>query len=70
MQAGVGALIIKVVIDMAKDLLKIKSPEVPIIMVLSFILGFFFDVNVVYIIMGLIIIGVIYTFLKRGSHAN
>lgn len=70
MQAGVGALIIKVVIDMAKDLLKIKSPEVPIIMVLSFILGFFFDVNLVYIIMGLIIIGVIYTFLKRGSHAN
>ena len=70
MQAGVGALIIKVVIDMARDLLKEKSPVIPLIMVISFVLGFFFDVNVVYIILALIIIGVIYTFVKRGSHAD
>ena len=70
MQAGVGALIIKVVIDMARDLLKEKAIIVPIIMVLSFILGFFFDVNVIYIILSLIVIGAIYTFVKRGNNAN
>jgi len=70
MQAGVGALIIKVVIDMARDLLKEKAIIVPIIMVLSFILGFFLDVNVIYIILSLIVIGSIYTFVKRGNNAN
>lgn len=63
-------MIIKVVIDMAKDLLKEKSKVIPLIMVLAFILGFFFDVNVVYIIATLIVIGVIYTFVKRGQDAD
>jgi len=70
MQAGVGALIIKVVIDMAGDLLKAQAPIIPIIMIVSFILGFFFDMNVTYIILGLIIIGTIYTLIKRSRHAN
>lgn len=69
MQAGVGALITKVVIDMARDLLKVKSLAIPLIMVGSFVLGFFFDVNVIYIIGGLIIVGVIYT-LWRKNHAS
>lgn len=70
MQAGVGALIIKVVIDMARDLLKNKTVIIPIIMALSFILGFFFKVNIIYIILTLIVIGIIYTFVKRGHHAD
>ncbi len=70
MQAGVGALIIKVVIDMASDLLKAKAPITPIIMLVSFILGFVFKVNITYIIIGLIIIGLIYTFIKRSHNAN
>lgn len=70
MQAGVGALIIKVVIDMDGDLLKAQAPIIPIIMIVSFILGFFFDMNVTYIILGLIIIGTIYTLIKRSRHAN
>ncbi|WP_044565241.1 chromate transporter [Anaerococcus provencensis] len=69
MQAGVGALIIKVVIDMGRDLLKEKSPLVIGIMLTSFILGYFFDVNVIYIIGSLIVIGVIYT-LARRNHAS
>ena len=69
MQAGVGALIIKVVIDMGRDLLKEKSPLVIGIMLISFILGYFFDVNVVYIIASLIVIGTIYT-LTRRDHAS
>ena len=67
MQAGVGALIIKVVIDMAKDLLKDRKPIVVIIMLTSFILGFFLKVNVTYIILGLIIIGGIYTISRRNN---
>ena len=70
MQAGVGALIIKVVIDMARDLLKNKGVIIPIIMALSFILGFFFKVNIIYIILALIVIGIIYTLAKRGHHAD
>jgi CHR family chromate ion efflux pump len=70
MQAGVGALIIKVVIYMASELLKAKAPITPIIMLVTFILGFFFKINITYIIIGLIIIGIIYTFIKRSHHAN
>lgn len=70
MQAGVGALIIKVVIDMTRDLLKNKTVIIPIIMALSFILGFFFKVNIIYIILALIVIGIIYTLAKRGHHAD
>ena len=55
---------------MAKDLLKEKSIIIPLIMILAFVLGFFFDVNVVYIIATLIVIGVIYTFVKRGQDAD
>ena len=69
MQAGVGALILKVVLDMGRDLLKEKSPLVIGIMLTSFILGYFFDVNVIYIIGSLIVIGVIYT-LARRNHAS
>ena len=70
MQAGVGALILKVVYDMAKDLLNEKSRIIPIIMLASFILGFFFDVNVTYIILGLIVIGVVYTLTKGDKYAD
>ncbi len=70
MQAGVGALILKVVYDMAKDLLNEKSRVIPIIMLASFILGFLFDINVTYIILGLIIIGVIYTLTKGDKDVD
>ena len=70
MQAGVGALILKVVYDMAKDLLNEKSRVIPIIMLASFILGFFFDINVTYIILGLIVIGVVYTLTKGDKDAD
>ena len=70
MQAGVGALILKVVYDMAKDLLNEKSRVIPIIMLASFILGFFFDINVTYIILGLIVIGVVYTLTKGDKDVD
>ena len=55
---------------MAKDLLKEKSKLVPVIMVVAFILGYFLKVNIVYIIGGLIIIGLLNALIKRKKHAN
>lgn len=70
MQAAIAALIFKVSIDMAKDLLKDKSKIVPVIMVIAFILGYLFRVNIVYIIGGLIILGLVNSLVKRSNHAN
>lgn len=67
MQAGVAALILKVVIDMTRDLIKLKSLSLILVMILSFIAGFFFEINIVYIILTLIIIGLIYSFVKKGE---
>ena len=70
MQAAIAALIFKVSIDMAKDLLKDKSKIVPVIMVIAFILGYLLRVNIVYIIGGLILLGLINSFAKRRDHAS
>ena len=70
MQAAIAALIFKVSFDMGKDLLKDKSEFVPVIMVVAFILGYFLKVNIVYIIGGLILLGLINSFVKRRNHAN
>ncbi|WP_296114814.1 chromate transporter [uncultured Anaerococcus sp.] len=70
MQAAIAALIFKVSFDMARDLLKEKSIFIPIIMVVAFILGYFLKVNIVYIIGGLILIGLVNALIKRRGHAN
>ena len=70
MQAAIAALIFKVSYDMTKDLLKEKSKFVPVIMVVAFILGYFLKVNIVYIIGGLILLGLINSLIKRRDHAN
>ena len=68
MQAGVAALIFKVVIDMTKDLVKLKSKTLLAVMVLSFVAGFFFKINIVYIILTLIIVGLVYSWKKKGEN--
>lgn len=70
MQAAIAALIFKVSFDMGRDLLKEKTKFVPVIMVVAFVLGYFLKVNIVYIIGGLIFLGLINSFAKRRSHAN
>ena len=70
MQAAIAALIFKVSFDMGKDLLKDKSKFVPVIMVVAFILGYFLKVNIVYIIGGLILLGLVNSLIKRRKHAN
>ena len=59
MQAGVAAVILSVVTDLGKNVVKSKSILSIALMIFSFIAVFFFKVNVVYIIIVAIIIGVI-----------
>ena len=59
MQAGVSAVIIDVVLGLGKNVFKEKSAILVIIMFVAFIATFVFKVNVMYIIIVTIIIGVI-----------
>lgn len=70
MQAGVGALIISVVIDMTKDVIVGKSLLIYAIAIGAFILNVFLKVNIIYIILGLIVFGIIYSFIERRGHAS
>ena len=67
---AIPALIFKVSFDMGRDILKEKSKIVPVIMVTAFILGYFIKVNIVYIIGGLILLGLVNSLAKRRSHVN
>lgn len=67
MQAGVGAVIASVVFEMGSGIVKEKNPYSLIIMAVSFIVTYFFNVNVVYVILVCIGLGLIKTFIQKGS---
>lgn len=67
MQAGVGAVICSVVYDMSKDLIKTKSWMNNVIMIIAFVVTCFFNVNVIYVVLICIAIGVVRTFYHKGS---
>lgn len=70
MQAGVSALLIKVIIDMTKEVVK-KDRLFAILVILSALLAaLVFKINVMYIILGLIGLGLVYSLLGRWSHAS
>lgn len=69
MQAGVGALIINVVIDMTHEVILGKGFLIYGIFFISFILNVFLGVNIIYIILGLIAFGIVYSFVG-GNHAS
>lgn len=64
MQAGVAAVICDVVIRMGTGVCKEKNVLFVLIMAAAFVLTFFLDVNVVYIILGCIALSVIVFFVK------
>ena len=66
MQAGVAAVICDVVIRMGTGVCKEKNVLFILIMAAAFVLTFFLDVNVVYIILGCIALSVIVFFVKMG----
>lgn len=69
MQAGVSALLIKVIIDMTKQVLGENKIFAIIVIGAALIAALVFKINIMYIILSLIGLGVIFTFLGRRSHA-
>ena len=67
MQAGVGAVIASVVWDMGGGVLKQKSAVSDFIMVAAFLAACVFRVNVVYIVLACIALGVLRTVLAKNS---
>lgn len=63
MQAGVGAVIASVVWDMGGGIVRQKDPASAVIMAAAFVAACAFRVNVVYIILTCIALGVVRTFL-------
>ena len=58
MTAGVGAVIASVVYDMGKNVVKTKDVINVLIMIASFILSWFFHVNVIFIILAVALFGI------------
>lgn len=70
MQAGVAAVILDVVCSLGTNVLKKPSPWNYIVMLGAFIATFFFDVNVVWIILAAALIGIVRALLARKEAAQ
>lgn len=58
MRAGVAAVICDVVINLAKNVLGTKKPLYIVLMVITFILGYFLNISAIYIILGCLVSGI------------
>lgn len=65
MKSGVSAVIVSVVWDMAAGVVRSKDALLIAIMVISFILNYYFNVNVVLIILGTLAIGIARSLITR-----
>lgn len=65
MGAGVAAVVISVALDMGSDVVKSKDSINLLIMILAFIANYFFNVNVIWIIIAAVMIGVIRALTSR-----
>lgn len=70
MEAGVAALIMSVVMDMTKDIIIGKPILAYAIAIISAILIVVVKINVIYIILTLVFMGVVYSYLGRRKDAN
>lgn len=69
MQAGVVALLVKVVLDMAKSVLA-KDKKFGLVIIFSVVIaGLIFKINVVYIILTLLVLGILNSFFMEGKDA-
>ena len=68
MQAGVGAVIASVTWDMASGMIKEKNTDSILIMVSAFIASCVFQINVIYIILVCILIGICRAFMAGRRH--
>lgn len=71
MQAGVAAVILDVVCNLGHKILKEKSALSTCIMLAAFAASFFFDVNVIYIILAAAVIGIVRILLlsRKGARS-
>ncbi len=70
MQAGVSALLIKVIIDMTREVLKEDKKFSIIVIGAALTAALIFKVNVMYIILSLIGLGLLTSITVRRSHAS
>ena len=59
MRAGIGAIIVSVVYDMALSVMDEHQGRNILIMIVSFVLNYFFNINIMYIILGCILLAII-----------
>lgn len=67
MQAGLAALIVDFMVDMSSMILKERSPFLDAVVVLSFLISFFFDINVILIILASCLICILRVWMKRSA---
>ena len=67
MTAGVGAVILSVVYDMGKNIVKSKDWINVAIMIISFCLSYFLNVNIIFIILSVAVFGMVRTIIKGGK---
>lgn len=69
MQAGVAAVIFDVVCDLAAKVLKLKKPAFVVVMIAAFLATWYFKVNVVLIILGAALFGIVMELLGHRKEA-
>ncbi len=69
MRAGVGAVIISVVYDMGRGVVKLRSPILIMIMIAAFLANYYFKINVILIILLTALIGAIRTVVSAKKEA-
>ena len=65
MRAGIGAIIVSVVYDMALSVMDEHQGRDILIMIVSFVLNYFFNINIMYIILGCILLAIIDLVMRR-----
>ena len=67
MQAGIAAILLDVAYTLIKNVLKEHSLLYASIMIISFVAVFFFKINVLFVLIASILLGIICTFYTRKS---
>lgn len=70
MRAGVAAVIFDVVINLAKNVLATKSKLYITLMIVTFILGYFFNISAMFIILGCLATGIVQAIMKLRREAK
>lgn len=70
MQAGVAAVILDVVMNLGKNVLKTKSNIHLFVMICAFIATFFFKINVIFIILAAGIVGIILALYNKKTEGE